>query len=100
MNLMEMRSQFCKEQGKMLWARGSTYKDSGGKELVGLRNELKALRLEVGELRVNSQTGRHGSGHVGIEGLSQGVGCVSGGMGSPGSRRFVPLGALVRMGTL
>lgn len=63
---------------------------------MGLRNELKAPRLEVGELQ---STGRHGSGHVGIEGLSQGFGCVSSGMGSPGRRRFVPLGALVKMGT-
>lgn len=38
LNLMETRSQFCKEQGKMLRARGSMYKDTDGEELVGLRN--------------------------------------------------------------
>lgn len=42
------------------------------------------MRLEVGELRVNSQAGRHGSGRGGAEGLSQGVGCVSSGMDGMG----------------
>lgn len=50
----------------------------------------KALRLEVGELRVSSQTGNHGSGHVGTGAESRG--CVSNGMGSHWSQEVLSPG--------
>lgn len=60
---------------------------------------MKALRLQGGELKVNGQTGRQGSGHEGAEGLSQGVGCVSSGRGSHWSQE-APVGIPIRTRTL
>lgn len=57
------------------------------------------LRLEGSGLKVNSQTGRQGSGHVGAEGLSQGVGCVSSGMESHWSQE-APVDVLIKARTL
>lgn len=53
----------------------------------------EALRLEVGELRVSSRTGSHGSGHVGTEGLGQG-GVLQVGWEATGAGRSSPLEAL------
>lgn len=56
---------------------------------------MKALRLEGGELRVDGQTGRPGSGWVSTVELGRGVRCVSSGIGSHWSQE-APLGAPIR----